>query len=326
LDQGGLMDFDDLILRALELDWGGRFQAALADEFQDLSLAQVTLLDRLAPPGALTVIGDPDQSVYAFRGALPDAFERLKEVRGRPARLDLSLNFRSNPAICLAAEALRPPGALARASGRKVPMEAIGRAAHERPWDEALWVAGRIRAHLGVTDLGPGGGSRFDAEAMPLLGLSDIAVLFRLRQQGEEIGRALDEAGLPWQMAGEAEITAADHLDFAADKISLLTMHAAKGLEFRLVFVTGLEEGLCPLSLEGLSLPADEGEERRLLYVALTRAKDKLYLTRARYRTVFGRKLSGAPSPWWDAAPESIVAEHRGKAAAKRPQPKTRLF
>jgi DNA helicase-2/ATP-dependent DNA helicase PcrA len=185
-------------------------------------------------------------------------------------------------------------------------------------------VAGRIKAHLGVTDLGPGGGSRRDREAIEGLALSDVAVLFRLRRQGAEFGRALDEAGLPWQMAGEEEITAADGLDLRAEKISLLTMHAAKGLEFKLVFATGIEEGLCPLGLEGLE--TDEGEERRLLYVAATRAKDKLYLTRARRRAVFGQELPGGPSPWWDLIPSGLVEDHRAKATAKSPPRGPRLF
>jgi DNA helicase-2/ATP-dependent DNA helicase PcrA len=127
-------------------------------------------------------------------------------------------------------------------------------------------------------------------------------------------------------MAGEAELTATDDLDFAADKISLLTMHAAKGLEFRLVFVTGLEDGLCPLKLESRGLGGLEDEERRLFYVAVTRAKDKLYLTRSRYRSIFGQKLGGGPSPYWDLVPSQLVVDHRGQAALKRLQKGPRLF
>ncbi|MFU8769754.1 MAG: ATP-dependent helicase, partial [Desulfotignum sp.] len=78
-----------------------------------------------------------------------------------------------------------------------------------------------------------------------------------------------------------------DHLVKAAQKVSLLTMHAAKGLEFPVVFVTGCEQGLIPFAREGAPCQAP-AEERRLFYVAMTRAMDLLCLTYARKRQMFG--------------------------------------
>jgi DNA helicase-2/ATP-dependent DNA helicase PcrA len=117
-------------------------------------------------------------------------------------------------------------------------------------------------------------------------------------------------------MAGEEEETAADCLDFKADKISLLTMHASKGLEFRLVFVIGLEEGLCPYDHGGRS---DPDEERRLFYVALTRAKDRLYLTRSASRFIFGKSLTGAPSPYWSLLPGSLCYDFKLRQGKRSP-------
>ncbi len=74
-----------------------------------------------------------------------------------------------------------------------------------------------------------------------------------------------------------------------------MTIHAAKGLEFPYVFITGLEEGLFPYEREGDSA-TDKEEERRLCYVALTRAEKKIYLSCASYRTVFGSKNATIPS------------------------------
>ena len=79
------------------------------------------------------------------------------------------------------------------------------------------------------------------------------------------------------------------------DVVTLMTMHAAKGLEFDLVFVTGLEEGLFPHSM-GLESKEELEEERRLFYVAITRAKKLLYLTNARSRLLFGQIRSNIES------------------------------
>jgi DNA helicase-2/ATP-dependent DNA helicase PcrA len=77
-------------------------------------------------------------------------------------------------------------------------------------------------------------------------------------------------------------------------RVSVLTMHASKGLEFDVVFLCGLEEGLLPYTVSGT--PADPEEERRLLYVAMTRARKRLYLSWARTRSVFGRRCDQSPS------------------------------
>jgi DNA helicase II / ATP-dependent DNA helicase PcrA len=86
-----------------------------------------------------------------------------------------------------------------------------------------------------------------------------------------------------------------DELKEDSDAVRLMTVHASKGLEFPYVFITGLEEGLFPherLSEERI----DEEEERRLFYVALTRAEKKLFLTYAHMRTIFGSQRINAPS------------------------------
>jgi DNA helicase-2/ATP-dependent DNA helicase PcrA len=158
---------------------------------------------------------------------------------------------------------------------------------------------------------------------MPGLNFGDIAILFRLRALGPPVAEALTAAGLPWQMCGEEPLTAADHLDWTADKISLLTMHAAKGLEFKLVFVIGVEAGLCPYIRPDQETPEAEPEERRLFYVALTRARDRLYLTRAARRRLYGRTLAGEPSPFWSALPRELCAEPPALRAPRPGKPKT---
>ncbi len=98
------------------------------------------------------------------------------------------------------------------------------------------------------------------------------------------------------------------------EKVSLLTLHAAKGLEFPFVIIAGCEANLLPLSLLKES---DPEEERRLFYVGLTRAQDKLVLTWARKRNLFGQYLSQSPSPFL----EDIEAELKSQvsSAGKKP-------
>ena len=79
-------------------------------------------------------------------------------------------------------------------------------------------------------------------------------------------------------------------MDAAEDSVTIMTMHGAKGLEFPVVFITGLEEGVFPHSRAVHAMSSDEmEEERRLCYVALTRAKEQVYLTRASERMLYGR-------------------------------------
>jgi superfamily I DNA/RNA helicase len=81
------------------------------------------------------------------------------------------------------------------------------------------------------------------------------------------------------------------------EKVTLTTMHAAKGLEFPVVFVVGCEDGLIPMRRDRQAL-ADLDEERRLFYVALTRAREQLYLTWSRKRRIYGRRETRGLSPF----------------------------
>ena len=87
-----------------------------------------------------------------------------------------------------------------------------------------------------------------------------------------------------------------DFIEYHSEKVSLSSFHAAKGLEFPVVFVVGCEKDLLPLNLSGFQ--SDPEEERRLFYVAMTRAKNRLYLTHTKRRLLFGRVYHPQPSPF----------------------------
>jgi len=100
----------------------------------------------------------------------------------------------------------------------------------------------------------------------------------------------------------------------AQKAVRLMTVHSAKGLEFSNVFVVGLEDGLFPHKGFGDSGPEREEEERRLFYVAVTRAKEKLFLTFSLSRMVFGSKQLNIPSQFISDIPEHLIqVEERGK-------------
>jgi DNA helicase-2/ATP-dependent DNA helicase PcrA len=111
-------------------------------------------------------------------------------------------------------------------------------------------------------------------------------------------------------LASAALTTSAEQVGGDPDGITLMTVHTAKGLEWPVVVVAGLEDGLFPLS-RALETPEGLEEERRLAYVAITRARDRLYLTSARARRRGGQLMPGLPSRFLDALPPGIVEERR---------------
>ena len=128
------------------------------------------------------------------------------------------------------------------------------------------------------------------------------------KDRGETLDQFLDHAAL---------VSDADAYDERA-QITLMTLHAAKGLEFPLVFLCGLEEGLFPHSRTFLN-PDDIEEERRLCYVGMTRAMDQLVLTRAVYRRRYGTDMPEAsvPSRFLDEIPAELM-EELGKSRASK--------
>jgi len=101
-------------------------------------------------------------------------------------------------------------------------------------------------------------------------------------------------------------VTDVDTYDERADRVALMTLHAAKGLEFRAVFLCGLEEGIFP-HVRSLDDPRQLEEERRLAYVGITRARERLYLSYGQLRSLFGRTTANVPSRFLDELPEDVL-------------------
>jgi len=125
-----------------------------------------------------------------------------------------------------------------------------------------------------------------------------------------------DEAGTPLErfLATAALTTSAEQAGGDPDGVTLMTVHTAKGLEWPVVVVAGLEDGLFPLS-RAVETAEGAEEERRLAYVAVTRARDRLYLTWARARRRGGQLMPGLPSRFLDAIPPGVSEERRSSSA-----------
>jgi len=125
----------------------------------------------------------------------------------------------------------------------------------------------------------------------------------------------VDEAGSPLErfLATAALTTSAEQVGGDPEGVTLMTVHTAKGLEWPVVAVTGLEDGLFPLS-RALETPEGAEEERRLAYVAVTRARDRLYLTWARARRRGGQLMPGLPSRFLESIPPGVCEERRSSS------------
>ncbi len=360
LIEAGALDLDDLIREAIRLiEQGGdllpRPAHILVDEYQDINPAQERLLKLLLKPeSSLFVIGDPDQSIYSFRGACLENILRFEENHPGATVLRLAKNYRSTGNIVCASSSLIRNNAK-RLSNEAKPHREVGETIRivecndDKAHLESDFIVKEIEALMG-------GLSSLTASASGVRRFSDFAVFFRTHRQADELIKSFSKSVIPYQYVGNAgdDIGAvlallrdavicddenvakfvrarlretgiercptlphlcryaeragkdalrafieetllmeeADNLDIVADKVSLMSIHSAKGLEFPVVFIVGASDGVMPLRFKN----NDIEEERRLFYVAMTRAKDALCIT-----------CEGAPSPFLDElGPSSI--------------------
>ncbi|BAF60710.1 superfamily I DNA and RNA helicases [Pelotomaculum thermopropionicum SI] len=139
-----------------------------------------------------------------------------------------------------------------------------------------------------------------------------------------EFDRQAEEKGLRSFLENVALVTDLDYYDEGADQVALMTLHSAKGLEFPVVFLTGMEEGVFPHS-RSLPEPGELEEERRLCYVGVTRARERLYLTHCWSRNLYGAQRCNMPSRFLEEIPPHLVSsddmldgmQEKRQAAAK---------
>lgn len=382
------LTFDDLLIHAVALLekhpnaralYQKKFKYLMVDEYQDTNAPQARLLELLAQKHRnLCVVGDPNQSIYGFRGAEPEHFYTFPQRYPSAAIIKLNKNYRSSKHIVEASDALigRNTNNPIRSSWSERALSAPIRITHAASASqEASFIVKTIQELIGGTEYE----YLTRSDTSEQYHFSDIAVLYRLNAVGRFLEQSFARAALPFVVVGARSFfehpeivetldklkemgagektplsgalrtivekraacnrpeillelvviaTTYDHLSFpeAREKlftdaalssteddwrerqnaITLMSVHAAKGLEFPVVFIAGAEEGLFPYLKEGES---DErlAEERRLFYVAMTRAKDRLYISHTSERVLFGKKLPAAPSRFLSEIPDEHV-------------------
>ena len=207
---------------------------------------------------------------------------------------------------------------LARAAGDPRPVLARVRSAAQTAMNRAGGLAvpadrpaaGRARP-VGPGEIGADGWSLLTPATARGVGARDDGDpgqrVAQLRSAVELLSPLAERAGadVPRFLAELALGAEVDLWDPRADRVSLLTLHASKGLEFPVVFVVGCEDGLLPMRFGGAE--PDTAEERRLLFVGMTRARTHLVLSAARRRTVRGRVTEPAPSPFLADLPAGLT-------------------
>ncbi len=331
----GLIDFDDILREALELLEQEDVAAAVreihphifVDEYQDINIVQNGLLKSLlGVSGTVTAIGDPDQSIYGFRGSEVNIFKRFGADFPSAATMHLKENYRSSPNLLAASHQV-----IVQQKGDALQLIAnmfsegklvLFAAATDRA--EADYIASQVEKMVGGMDM------RSARDAQRSFG--DIAILYRLNAQRHVIAQALEHLGIPHQVSAkpskpqeysdESALGQYEEiLDYSIEKVSLLTLHAAKGLEFPVVFVAGCEDHLLPLDLAEMKGVPEE--ERRLFYVGMTRAKQCLYLTYASRRQLFGKTMFHEPSPYLSDIKEELKAYEAARQRKKIKKPET---
>ncbi|MCX7793248.1 MAG: ATP-dependent helicase [Thermodesulfovibrionales bacterium] len=357
------LDYDDLLIRAIELLSDPSFKSRysrtmrylLVDEYQDINPLQLKMLKMLSVD-KIFAVGDPDQSIYSFRGANVENFINFEKEYPHAVKIVLDKNYRSQPFIVKASETFiennkeRIPRNIVSIKREGLPVKIVS-----LPDDRAEidFIVKEIEKRMG-------GMSHYSlmkgmdvAERSDYV-FSDFAVLFRTNNQVLAMESELKKAGIPCYAMGRTFIDSikeiilyleenkdkplelliselrkkykiinslmADYIPSSTDDliswlkltgpeedrlqaegVRLLTIHMSKGLEFRVVFISGLEEGLIPIEPENLE------EERRLLYVAMTRAKEELYLLQARRRKLYGKTEIQKPSSFLSEIKEEFV-------------------
>jgi DNA helicase II / ATP-dependent DNA helicase PcrA len=363
LTSRGWVDFDDLIALPLRLlaanpdlvdHYRSRYRWISVDEYQDIDAAQYQLIRLMVPEGGnLCVIGDPDQAIYGFRGAEVGYFQRFCEDFPTARTVVLARNYRSTQTIVDAALQLIAPASLVadrRLEARGLGPEQIEIHACATDRAEAELVVHTIERCIGGSTFFSLDSQRVASDEGQSHGFADFAVLYRTEAQAEPLVEALARSGMPFQrrshkpLADEPLAMDADLWDPRADRVSLLTLHAAKGLEFPVVFIVGCEDGIVPLRFgslghkkgtgpicrngpEGASHKLDLSpfcdeeralaEERRLFFVGMTRAQERLILTHARKRRWHGKVRESSPSPFLDDIQQRLLDLHQHRAVRK---------
>ena len=323
----GFIDFDDLLTQALNLLQHNEetlkqtqlsYPFIFVDEYQDINPIQHELLKILVTDNVhITAIGDPNQAIYGFRGSDVRFFESFVKDFPQAQKYFLSENYRSTANLLEASTQVISKNNFGVPALTAHLYDQGQLTIYEASTDkaEAEYVVHQIEKMVGGTSMFSQDSNRVTNDQKADYSFGDIVILYRLNALRNILEKAFLRSGIPFQVSGNKPHACDDPFVRQAEKVNLMTIHAAKGLEFPVVFMIGCEEHLLPLCLPGLE--SDHEEELRLFYVGMTRAKEKLYFTRAQRRALFGKISHPAPSIYLEDIKEELKQyekqEHHSK-------------
>lgn len=252
LDDNNLLDFDDMLLIYLEYINKNKilkkeYDYIFVDEFQDTNNIQYEILKKIISPNtSILCVGDPDQSIYAFRGANPSIIDKYINDFDATTYV-LNINYRSNMNI------LEIANKLISHNKNRIKKELIS-FKKENSLVEYIYYDSYIDEAYNIIFL--------IKKLLKKYRSQEIAILYRNHYRSIKIKQLLLNSYIN-----------IDNNNF----INMLTFHQSKGLEFKVVIIIGLESDIIP-SIHTKKI-SEKYEERRLLFVAITRAQDKLYIT-----------------------------------------------
>ncbi len=254
---------------------------------------------------------------YSIVGAVE--FYQRREIKDALAYLQILANPRDDESLLRVINV--PPRSLGRVSVEKLQLAASERqttlAELILSADDFSWLSKRARASIqefasllrSLQDLASGSirdlinfllqatdYAQYVQKAMPDEAAERLENLSQLANAGAEYESGHDDATLIGFLEQTRLVNSVDRWDRSADRVCLMSLHAAKGLEFPVVILLGVEEGILPLTRQGDDGSADIEEERRLAYVGITRAEQALYLTHTASRMRFGTTAPSFPS------------------------------
>lgn len=249
------------------------------------------------------IAGKIARLIGATSHSLLDASDRNEPLSGTLTPSDIAVLVRLRAQIPVLAKILREHG---------IPVQVPAEQLFWQDETTAAILDGVSRAMAGGQDENPAplfadGIPPEPARAEAVLKSRGYSSLYFASDPWKELCRTYDAEGgwdgLMKKISFQSEV---ELLQEKAESVRLLTIHAAKGLEFRAVFMPGVEDGILPLSRKTLfggedGQDSDPAEERRLFYVGITRASEALYLSVADERHIWGRRVALSPSPFLDA-------------------------
>lgn len=263
LKQKVLFDFDDLLINLYKALQKGSyrfsFRYIFIDEFQDTNMLQYELLKKMVKQHThLFAVGDPDQSIYRFRGASPKVIDLyVKEFNATLYRL--TYNYRSRTKILMTANRIIKQNDRSYKKelvSTKQTMGIVQSYRFKHDIEESVWLIRQIKTLI-------------NHGYQP----HEIAILYRNHFRVYQLMLICHQEGVSFHIKDDDNHT--------KDQLQFMTIHQAKGLEFDCVFIMGCEDGLLP-SRKINQKDAYE-EERRLFFVAATRARHILCFTQIKY-------------------------------------------